>query len=410
MKTPLLLSATVAFVLFTTALPAQAQYGGGPDTAPANTRAAKRAAAAKKGGPAAAQATPLFPAATREEPKQAGSPALNKQLNALIDLQGKDGSDDDAIAKADAILADPKATPFDRSTAGYIAGYAWLSKETGNYTNATRYISGAIKDNGLSNNTHFQMMLQLGQMLESDGKHAEALTYVDRYMAETKTEDAKAFNLRARILVGTGKPADAAAALEALLAKKPNDKTVMMNLASVYQQSNNDAKTAEIFERMHKAGLFTESKDYEMAFRLLANIEGHDKDAMALIDEGLQKGILKPSYEMYAFQGRSYYEAEQSAKAIEAWSKAAPLAKDGEMYLNLGKLQAQNEKWAEAKVSAKSALDKGVKKQGEAWQVLASSEQGLGNKAAAKAAMQQAAKFPETKKWAESALRQPSAK
>ena len=223
-------------------------------------------------------------------------------------------------------------------------------------------------------------------------------------------DSSRALTSLTTFLSNNNRAEDAFAPIDRYLAKKPNDKTVMMNLASVYQQSNNDAKTAEIFERMHKAGLFTESKDYEMAFRLLANIEGHDKDAMALIDEGLQKGILKPSYEMYAFQGRSYYEAEQSAKAIEAWSKAAPLAKDGEMYLNLGKLQAQNEKWAEAKVSAKSALDKGVKKQGEAWQVLASSEQGLGNKAAAKAAMQQAAKFPETKKWAESALRQPSAK
>lgn len=408
MKTPLLLSAAVAFVLFATALPAQAQYGGGSDTTPANTRANRRAKADKTTG--AAKAAPLFPAATRVEPKPAGNPSLSKQLNALIDLQGKDGSDDAAIAGADAILADPKAAPFDKSTAGYIAGYAWLSKETGNYTNATRYIGGAINDNGLSNNTHFQMMLQLAQMLESDGKHAEALTYLDRFLAETKADDPKAYNLRARILVGSGKPAEAAKALEALLVKQPNDKTVLMNLASVYQESDNDAKTAEIFERMHKAGLFTESKDYEMAFRLLANIEGHDKDAMALIDEGLQKGILKPSYEMYAFQGRSYYENDQAAKAIEAWSKAAPLGKDGEMYLNLGKLQAQNEKWADAKASAKSALGKGVKKQGEAWQVIASSEQGLGNKAAAKAAKQEAAKFPETRKWAEAALRQPSAK
>ena len=37
---------------------------------------------------------------------------------------------------------------------------------------------------------------------------------------------------------------------------------------------------------------------------------------------------------------------------------------------------------------------------------LARAENGLGNKAASQAALKEAAKYPETKKWAEAALRQ----
>jgi predicted Zn-dependent protease len=109
---------------------------------------------------------------------------------------------------------------------------------------------------------------------------------------------------------------------------------------------------------------------------------------------------------MYAFQGRQYYDAENMPKAIEAWSLGAPLAKDGEMYLNVAKLQLDADHWAQAKEAATQAKAKGVKRQGDIWQVLARAEKGLGNAAASKAALQEAAKYPETKKWAEAALRQ----
>jgi tetratricopeptide (TPR) repeat protein len=157
---------------------------------------------------------------------------------------------------------------------------------------------------------------------------------------------------------------------------------------------------------MHAGNMLTESKDYENAFALLANMEGHEKDTMALIEEGQKKGVLQPTYQMYSFLGRQYYDADNSAKAIEAWNKGAPLAKDGEMYLNVAKLQLEDQHYAEAKEAALQAKAKGVKKQGDIYQVLARSEKGLGNAAASKAALQEAAKFPETQKWAESALRQ----
>lgn len=440
MKKTLLMSAALSVALCSMPVAVVRAQMDAPDK-PA-TRAAKRAQEAKAGKTAAP--APLFPKATREEPKQAGSKPLSKELAALFKLQ-EESNDDEAIAKADAILADQRANPFDRSSAGYIAGYAWLAKETNDYTNAIKYISGAITDNGLSNNTHYQMMLQVGQMLTNDDKHAEALVYVDRYLAETQSEDPKAYALKGNVLyqmerypesaeavkkslannpkpddglirllvadyLEMDKPAEAAKILEDLLTRKPNDKALMINLASVYQQADQGAKAGQVFDRMRAAGLLTESKDYENAYRLLANIDGREADALAIIDEGLKKDILKPSYDLYAYQGQVYYSQDKTDKAIEAWTKAAPMGKDGEMYLNLGKLQVGEERWAAAKSAAQSALAKGVKKPGDAWMVVARSEFGLGNKAGVMAAYREAAKYPETKKTAEAALRQASGK
>ena len=402
MKSPLMLSA--ALLLLLPAAPLDLAWGQSSSEGPApNTRAARRAAEQKKNG--ATSVVPLYPNATRVTPKQEGAKELAKQEEALFKLQEGDNNEDAIIAKADAIIADPKAAPFDKSSAAYLAGAAWQGKENGPYPNTIKYYRMAIDTNGLHNNNHYRAMLQLAQMLDADEKHAEALAMVDRFLAETKSDDANANAIRAQVLLGMDKPQEAAAALEKMLAAKPGDKKLMMNLASLYAQSEQDAKAAAMFEKMRAAGLLTESRDYETGYRLLANIEGRQKDALALIDEGLAKGILVPSYEMYSFQGQVYYSQEQIPKAMEAWSKGAPLSKNGELYLNLGKLQLGEEHWADAKASAKAALGKGVKKPGEAWQVIAQSERGLGNKAAAMAAYREAGKYPETKKWSDASIK-----
>ena len=405
MKSTLLLSAALLLVLPAPDAYAQTQTGGIDDRKP-NTRATRKAEQAKKN--AATNQAPVYPAATRTSPEQKGAKDLYKDMEALFKLQEEDGAEDKVIAKADAVIANPKANAFDKSSAAYLAGAAWQSKESSGYANAIKYYKLALDHNGLHNNNHYRAMLQLAQMLEADNHHAQALEMVDKFLAETKSEDNSAWNIKTQILVAMDRPKDAAAALEKILAAKPNDKKTMMNLVSVYMQSDQDAKAGAMFDKMRAAGLLTESKDYETAFRLLANIEGREKDALALIEEGLKKGILQPSYEMYAFQGRAAFEADNIPAALAAWNKGAPLAKDGEMYLNVAKLQLDEDKFAEAKAAALSAQEKGVKRKGDTYQVIARAEQGLGNKAAARAAMQQAAKFPETAKWAESALRQGS--
>jgi tetratricopeptide (TPR) repeat protein len=405
MKSPLMLSAALALLLPTLpVVPAHAQEQvGGVDSSRANTRAARKAAEAKSH--AATNQAPVYPNATRQSPEQKGSPKVAKEMEALFKLQESDGNEDAVIAKADAILANGSANAFDKSSAAYLAGAAWQTKENGTYTNAIKYYKRAVDENGLHNNNHYRAMLQLAQMLESDGKHAEALQMVDRFLSETKSEDAAAYNVKTQILLGMDKPAEAASTLEKLLAAKPGDKKLMMNLASVYLQSNQDAKAAAVFDKMRAGGLLTESKDYETAYRLLANIDGREKDALALADEGLKKGILQPNYDLYAFQGQMYYAQDNIPAAIAAWNKGAPLSKDGEMYLNLGKLQLGQDHWADAKAAAKQALAKGVKKPGDAWQVIGQAESESGNKAGAMAAYREAAKYPETKKWADASIK-----
>lgn len=432
MKTSLLLSAVLATAISTaTIVPAHAQ---------GVSRDLDSQKEAKKHSDKTKPAAPLYPNATRVEPKQSGAPSLSAALAKVFSLY-QEQKYDDALAKAETLLADPKATPYDRAMAAYMAGFNWLGKDgDDNTAKAIEYFKRAVQENALSNNTHYQVMLQVAEMLASDEKAAEALPYLDRFISETHSSNPKDLLVKAHILyqmdrfadsaealkqamagnaapddnmikllvadyLGMDKPQDAAVMIEQLLVKNPKDKNLLQNLVAAYQQSDQDAKAGQVVDRIRAAGLMTENKDYEFAYRLLANIEGREKDAVTYINEGLDKGILTPNYDVYAFLGTAYYNTDQNAKALDAWAKAAPLGKDGEMYLNIAKLQFGDDHNAEAKASARQALAKGLKRPGEAWVVIGNAELAANNKPAAITAFREAAKYPETKTQAEAVLR-----
>jgi tetratricopeptide (TPR) repeat protein len=401
-KTLLLTAALSALLMAVPEAPAYAQAGG-VDGGPANTRAARRAREQAKN--AATNAPQKYAKATRVAPKQVGEAALKKQLDALFALQEEDGSEDKIIAKADEIIADGRANAFDKSSAAYLAGGAWQNKSDGDYSQAIKYYKQAVEFNGLHNNTHYQTMLQLAQLLNADEKREDALVWIDRFLSETQSDDSTALGIKNQILMGMDKPELAIGFLEKQAAARPDDAKLQMTLARAYQEADQDDKAIALLERLRKEGKFTEAAHYEAAWRLLANSNDRQKDALAVIEEGQAKGLLQPGYEVYMYQARAAYDADNMDKAIELWTKAAPLGKDGAGYLALSQGLQDKERYADAKAAARTALDKGVKQPGVAWQTISLSESGLGNKAAALAAAREAAKYPETKKWADATLR-----
>jgi tetratricopeptide (TPR) repeat protein len=69
--------------------------------------------------------------------------------------------------------------------------------------------------------------------------------------------------------------------------------------------------------------------------------------------------------------GQANYFTGQIEPAIAAYAKAAPLAPDGEAYLNLAKILANEGRAAESRQAAQQALDKGVKNPEDARKLLA---------------------------------------
>ena len=198
---------------------------------------------------------------------------------------------------------------------------------------------------------------------------------------------------------------EAAALGRELLAKNPNDARLILNLATMYAQNDQyDLATAEL-ESARQRGLLNDERAYRQLYSLYMNMDNREKEAIAVVNEGLEKGILQPNAEVYTVLGQAYYFSDQIDQAIDAYRKALPFSTDGETALNLARLLSNEEQYAESKRLAQDAIAKGLRRPGDAWIVIGRAEHGMDNRAGLIAAYREAAKHPETKATAEEWLK-----
>ncbi len=345
----------------------------------------------------------LYPQATREAPKVKTSSKLGSKLQKLIETYNKGEDYAGVRTQADEILGNASANEADKSLAAQLAAQAAYNLDDS--AAAKRYLQQAVQFNGLDNNGHYQSLLMLAQLQLQDDQYQEGLVTLDKYLAETKSQRPEDLILKGQALYQSekyqeaipvlkqavaaspepkdswnqllmaayaeaGQTGEATAAAEALAAKSPNDKKAQLNLASMYMQADQMDKAAAVMDKLRSSGQLTEEKEYKQLYSIYANTENKEKDVIAVINEGLQKGILKPDYQTYLALAQSYYYSEQLPQAIENWQKAAPLSKDGETYLNLAKVLHSEGRIPEAKQAAQQALAKGVKKPDEAKKIV----------------------------------------
>jgi len=312
----------------------------------------------------------MWPNATRKSPE---GEAKGKNLKALQEIQALYQKQDyaGAMAKADAFAATSGLSAYEQSFAYQLAGAS--ASELKNDAKSAEYFKKAVDANGLDNNNHYTAMYNLIATYYSTGKYAESLALLDKFLAETKSDKPEYQQLRAQLLANTGRGGEAAKTFEDQLAKNPNDKRALLNAVSAYQAAGDDAKATKLLEEGYNKGMLTEAKELQVLYANYLNAERF-KDAQKVIEDGAAKGILKEGPDLataYSLLGQNAYYNGSDADALKFYSKAAPMAKDGEAYLNEAKILRAQGKTAEAKAAAQKAMDKGLKKPQEAKEILA---------------------------------------
>ncbi len=372
-------------------------------TASERVRERREQRAADKAADSNAQAVleERFPQATRKAPGLKPSSKHGKQLDKLF--KAYDADDAAAVqALADPLIADASANAYERAIAARLTAATNLNKDN---AKAKAYLQKAIAFDGLDNNEHYESMMLLAQLQLQDEQFDEGLATLEQYLSETRTTRSEDIALKGQSLYLAERYADAAAVLkpliggtaepkkewvqmlmntyiqtdqpgeasklaEELLAKNPDDKQLQLNLAAMYMQAEQNDKAIGMLERLRSAGQLTDERDYRNLYALYLNTDGKEKQAIATINEGLQKGILKGSYQDYTSLAQAYWFSDQHTQAIEAYRKAAPLGTDGESYLNLARALNNLGSTAEAKQAAQQALNKGVKNPKDAQSIL----------------------------------------
>ncbi len=368
--------------------------------AAAQARSSDRGSERRSRGSAKAEV--LYPEATRQEPNGKSSSKMGGKLQKLFAAYNKDDYEQTRTL-ADEIIAAEGANDYDKAVANQLASQAAYNLD--DTAAAKQYLQQAIALNQLDNNGHLQAMLMLAQLQLQDEQYAEGLVNLDKYFAESKSHKPEELVIKGQALYQTEKYAEAIPVLkaaiaaspepkdswnqllmaayaeagqtgeavkeaEALAARNPADKKAQLNLASMYMQADQMDKAAAVMDKLRAAGQLTEEREYKQLYSIYANTENKEKDVIAVINEGMSKGILKPDYQVYLALAQSYYYSDQIPQAIEAWQKAAPLSKDGETYLNLARVLHSEGRIPEAKQAARDAKAKGVKNPADADKII----------------------------------------
>ena len=359
----------------------------------------------RKKKPAQESATAqTYPQASREEPTPDLSASMSKSLEAMTELY-QEGKTAEARAAADEVISNAKANDYAKAYAAQIAGQ--IAYNGGDSDAAAKYYAQAIALDSLDNNSHYNAMFNLAQLQQTNGQVAEALATFERFLEETKSEDPAHLVMKGQSLyllerypeaiavleqaiganaepkpewqallmqayASSGQGASAVQAAEQVAAAKPDDKRAQMNLAILYQQAGMPEKAIAVLEKLRTEGKLTEAPEYQQLYVTHINMEGHEAQAIEVIQEGLQKGILQPDFNTQVALAQAFYFSGQTAPAIEAYQKAAPLDTDGSTYLNLAKILLNEGRKAEARAAAEQARTKGLDQPDQATSIIQS--------------------------------------
>lgn len=338
----------------------------------------------------------IYPLSTRVAPSQDGTPALTKLRNQMITAFQKN-KDEDAKKYAEQLRDDPKANVNDRATAVKVLTLLVTKKDRNNHSDSIPLLQEAMEINGLDNNAHYAQMSELAQRMLLDQDYEEAYKWAERFLQETKVEkieilkvkgnalfripnrvkeslaplekvhavdptDLQTTQMLAKAYSDTGNPAKAAELTKQIVAATGNDRVSQVNLAITYFDAKQFEDAAVVISQLRASNQLVEERDFLTAMNVYTSLKKQEKELIAVMEAGFSSGALKPTWLRYNKLGDAYYDSnlENSIpKAIEYWSKAAPMAKDGAIYLNLAIVQCQEEMWVACKENAKNAIAKG---------------------------------------------------
>jgi tetratricopeptide (TPR) repeat protein len=236
-----------------------------------------------------------------------------------------------------------------------------------------------------------------GQLLAQIDARSAAIEQVEKAISLTKSPKESWYRLLAALYYESKNYAKAAEAVEHLVRIEPDKEEYWKQLSSIYVADNQDKKALATLEVAYKKGFLREEKDMLQLVRLSLFIEVPYKAGIYL-QGALKDGIVSKTRKHFELLADAWIQARELDRALEALSRAAPLAEDGSVYVRQGQIFLERERWKESVKAVEAGLAKGgLDKPGLAYVALGIARYKLGQKDESLAAFQKAKKYPRQK-------------
>ncbi len=305
-----------------------------------------------------------------------------------------------------------------------------------NYDAALTYFERAVDLDALPNQAHFALMYLISQLYFMKERYQDALDRLDLWFCTAPEEKitATAYVLKASIYAQMKDfrqvlPAiekaismepepkepwyqlklashyeleqypQAAETLEVMVTHWTDKKMYWTQLAATYFNLKQDDKALSVAALAYRKNLMDKQSDIIYLSNLYANADVPFKSA-AVLQKGLEDGIVKSTDKYWTVVADSWYAAEEMEKSLAAYEKAGEEASNGEIDLRRAYILVDMERWAPAKQALDDALSKGGmndRKTGEAYLLRGMAEFGMGNYDKASGDWGRASRYPKSK-------------
>lgn len=379
----------------------------------------------------------------REPPKTKKVEALSKRIYGLLNEANMALQEEDwaaAHVKLNAILASKKLNSHESSMVHQTFGYSYSSQEK--YPQAIKSFEKALALGGLPDSAALNTQFNLGQLYMMDEKYEKGIAILSDWFSKAVNPPASAYMLMANAhaqrasaapereekkhygaawkwakqgLAKMDKPREAWMRLgaqlnltlddwktaghwlEQLVRRWPKE-TYLKQLTAVYGQLDQPKKALIAMEMAHMEGFLEESKELVRLGQLYLYNETPYKAAV-LMEERMGDGTVEKNKDNYELLANSWTMSRDYDKALAPLTEAAGRSSDGRLWVRLGQLHIDGERWKDASTAIQRGINKGgLKSRGEAYLLLGISQFQRDEFAAARKSFGQAASDPKTRK------------
>lgn len=228
-------------------------------------------------------------------------------------------------------------------------------------------------------------------------RHAEALPYLERAIAERKDKTPEDWlTLMSSVLIETGDYTRAEVWLKLLLQQHPK-KEYWLRLQAVYVALERPERALAVLQLMDKQQMLTEPSELlTLATRYLA--AEMPEDAAQLLQRELASGTLKETAENLQLLASALLKSRVKEPAAMVLERAAALSKNGDLFLQSARIRMELEQYkAAAALLQRAFATENLTTQGEAYLLLGIARFREGSVGAARQAFIQAKRQESTK-------------
>lgn len=239
----------------------------------------------------------------------------------------------------------------------------------GEYVKGAKILEDWLKNGGKANDRIHLMIAQA--WLQAD-QYKKALPHAEAAFRMANPKKKKHFDILNYIyheLKMYGKQANL---LEQEVAIWPDDKKIWRGIASLKQQANKSREAFEINKLMYLNGMLNKPRELLALAQYYSYYEVPYRGA-SILEREMNAGRVPKTKKNLVLLANMWRQAREYGRAIPVLTAAAKIAADGSLYEKLGEAYYSEEEYDKAENAFRKALQKGVKKPGNVYVLIANS-------------------------------------